>query len=384
MIKGINYRITRLFQEFIESESFGGLLLIFCTAFSLILANLPFGEIYAHFWHSKIGGLSLEFIINDGLMAIFFLLIGLEIKREIFIGELHDIRKALLPVLAAVGGMFLPAMIHLYLNHGTPTSNGVGIPMATDIAFSLAVLSLLGKRVPVTLKLFLMALAIIDDLGAILFIAFFYSNDISSGYLILSLLVFAILLVLMKLKVRFLLVYLILGVVMWYFMLNSGVHATISGVLLAFAIPFEKGERREASSVLQHFLHKPVAYFILPVFALANTAIIIPNNWLDDLASNNSLGIMLGLFAGKPLGIVLFSFIGIYFGLCALPGSIKIKHIFYVGIIAGIGFTMSIFMSLLAFEDLLHIDSSKIAIMLGSLLSAVVGYFSLAIAFRNK
>ena len=384
MIRRINNRITKLFTEFTESESFGGIILIICTAISLTLANLPFGENYVHFWHYKISNISIEFIINDGLMAIFFLLISLEIKREIFIGELHDLRRAMLPVIAAAGGMFLPAMIHLIFNYGTSTSSGVGIPMATDIAFSLAVLSLLGKRIPVSLKLFLMALAIIDDLGAILFIAFFYSKEISLLNLGLSLGLFAILMIIQKLKIKYLWLYIVTGFFMWYFMLNSGVHATISGVLLAFTIPFKKGDRHEASSVLQHYLHKPVAYFILPLFALANTAIPFPSQWLDDIASNNSLGIMMGLILGKPVGIVLFSFIGVYFGLCALPDKLKLKHIFMVGIVAGIGFTMSIFMALLAFNDLHYIDSSKIAIILGSFISAVVGYFMLAATFKKS
>lgn len=265
-------KLTTLFKDFFHSEKTAGILLIICTIVSLTLSNCGFAEGYPHFWHSAIGGQSIEYWINDGLMAIFFLLIGLELEREIYQGELSNLKDAMLPIFGAFGGMLVPAAIFLVFNFGTETQSGAGIPMATDIAFALAILALLGNRVPVSLKVFLTALAVIDDLGAILVIAFFYTKTIAFTNLALSLGIFAVLLVLNRLKVRNLIPYLIGGFGMWYFMLHSGVHATITGVLLAFAIPFGNGDEQSTSYILQHFLHRPVSFLILPVFALANTA----------------------------------------------------------------------------------------------------------------
>lgn len=375
-------RLTKLFNEFFESEKAAGFLLIGCTVISLLLANSAWGESYIGFWHYKIGDYSLEYWINDGLMVIFFLLIGLELEREIYKGELSDIKSALLPVFAAAGGMLVPAGIYLLFNYGTPEQPGAGIPMATDIAFAIGILSLLGKRVPISIKIFLTALAVIDDLGAILVIAFFYSKGLDLTNLGISLGIFAFLLVLNRLKVHILWIYLVAGVAMWYFMLHSGVHPTITGVLLAFAIPFGTGGKKTISYKLQHALHRPVSFFILPVFALANTCIVIESGWADDLLSNGSLGIFFGLLAGKPIGIMLFSLLAILLGLASLPAGVKWKHIGAVGLLAGIGFTMAIFITLLAFEDQRHITNAKIAILIASFVAAVVGllilHFSLA------
>jgi Na+:H+ antiporter, NhaA family len=346
---------------------------------------VSFGTAYIDFWNQPVGSHTLTHWINDGLMAIFFLLIGLELEREIFIGELSDLKTAALPVFGALGGMIVPAAIFLMLNFGTKTQAGAGIPMATDIAFAVGILSLLGNRVPLSLKVFLTALAVIDDLGAILIIAIFYTDNLSFLNLGISLGIWLILYVLgKKFKVRNLFPYLIGGVAMWYFMLHSGVHATISGVLLAFAIPFGDGSKKATSYRLQHFLHQPVAFLILPLFALANTCIPIERGWYQNLSQMSSIGILLGLTIGKPLGIWLFSFIGAKTGACSLPFGLKWKHIFATGILGGIGFTMSIFITLLAYDDIQIIDDSKIAILIASLLAGVAGYALLKLTLRKS
>lgn len=370
-------RITKLFKDFFESEKVGGLILIACTMISLMLANSSFSTDYLHFWHININGHSLEQWINDGLMAIFFLLIGLELEREVYIGELSDLKKATLPIFAALGGMIVPALLYLSLNFGTETQSGAGIPMATDIAFALGILSLLGNKVPTSLKVFLTALAVIDDLGAILVIAIFYTNDLSLFNLGIALGIFAVLLIMNRLKVRNLIPYLVLGVFMWYFMLNSGVHATISGVLLAFAIPFGNGDKKSTSYLLQHWLHKPVAFLILPIFALANTAIIINSDWHYALTHHYTIGIAIGLILGKFIGISLFSYTAVKTKICQLPDDLNWKSIFGVSFLGGIGFTMSIFITLLAFNDDEHISNAKIMILISSLVAGLIGYFLL-------
>lgn len=366
-------RITKLFTEFFESEKSSGVVLITCTLLSLWTANNTFANAYLNFWDYEFQGHSIVHWVNDGLMAIFFLLIGLELVREIKDGELSDLKSALFPVFAALGGMILPALIYFFFNNGTDTAHGFGIPMATDIAFALGVLTLLGSRVPIGLKVFLTALAVIDDLGAILCIALFYSGGIDFVMLGISLGIFLLLLTLNRLKVQTLIPYIIGGVAMWYFMLHSGVHATISGVLLAFTIPFGKGEETTPSYQMQSFLHWPVAFLIMPIFALANTAITIPSTWSNSLMSNSSLGVFGGLVFGKPLGIFLFSFLSVLFGLGKLPEGLKWKQILGVGLLGGIGFTMSIFITMLAFDSEANIVSSKIAILLSSLLAAILG-----------
>ena len=371
-----NLVFTRLFLDFFKSEKFSGFLLIGCTALSLLVANSSWGENYAHFWHYPFAGLTVELWVNDGLMAVFFLLVGLEIEREIYIGELSTFRLAILPIVAALGGMLVPAGIHLLLNNGTPTASGAGIPMATDIAFALGILSLAGKAVPPAIKVFLTALAIIDDLGAILVIALFYTEQLSILYLSIALLTFALLFFMGKKGITKGWVYGIGGLVLWYCMFRSGVHATISGVLLAFAIPFGKGGDQSLSARLQHFLHPIVAYFIVPVFALANTGIILSGEILHTLGSVNSLGIMMGLTLGKPIGIVLFSAVAVQIKTASLPSGVAWKHIMAAGMLAGIGFTMSIFITILAFPDSATIVSSKVAILVASLLSAFIGLFT--------
>lgn len=381
----MNMLRTKIFKDFFESEKIGGLILISCTIISLLVANSSFGTSYHHFWAAPVFGQTLEYWINDGLMTVFFLLIGLELEREIYQGELSNIKDALLPIFAAIGGMLIPAGIYLFFNWGTITQSGAGIPMATDIAFALGVLSLLGNRVPVSLKIFLTALAVIDDLGAILVIAFFYTKTILWTNLLIALALFIGLFILGKyFKVRNLIPYLIGGVAMWYFMLHSGIHATITGVLLAFAIPFGKGEKKSTSYILQHALHKPVAFVILPIFALANTAIAVNGNIEEILVATSSLGIALGLIIGKPLGIFLLTLVAVKLRFCRLPEGLNWKTIVGVGFLGGIGFTMSIFITLLAFENEMLITHAKLIIMLASLLAGSLGYVFLKIVLKNK
>jgi len=373
-----------LFKDFFENEKSSGLVLIACTLVSLFLANSVFSNEYQHIWHTKIGTESLEYWINDGLMTIFFLLIGLELEREIYLGELSNIKEALLPIFAALGGMLVPAGLYLLLNYGTIGHSGAGIPMATDIAFALGVLSLLGNRVPLSLKVFLTALAVIDDLGAILVIAIFYTKTIFWTNLAIALSILFFLFILNRMKVKNLIPFLIGGIIMWYFMLNSGVHATVTGVLLAFVIPFGDGSKHSISYKLQHFLHKPVAFIILPIFALANTAIVLGSDIVQTLSLHYNLGIMLGLVIGKPLGITLFSFIAVAIGLCKLPKGLNWKTIISVGFLGGIGFTMSIFVTLLAFDDLQIINNAKFSILLSSLIAGVIGFILLKQNLKRK
>ena len=376
---------TNLFKSFFESEKAGGIILIFATLFSLLLANSIFQTEYLQIWNVEIGNHSLVHWINDGLMTIFFLLIGLELEREVYIGELSTLKKAALPLFGALGGMVVPALIYLYFNFGTSTQSGAGIPMATDIAFAIGILSLLGNRVPTSLKIFLTALAVIDDLGAIIIIAIFYTSTISFLNLGIALGIMGVLFVLNRLKVNSVFPYIIGGILMWYFMLNSGVHATITGVLLAFVIPFGDGKKDNISYKLQHFLHNPVAFIILPLFALANTCIIINSNWYEGLTHTNSIGIILGLIIGKPLGIGLLSYLGVTLGLCILPKGLQWKNIFGAGILGGIGFTMSIFITLLAFDTDSDIVNSKIAILIASFIAAITGFIILKLTLKpNK
>ena len=377
-------KATQLYKDFFESEKSGGLVLIAFTLISLAIANSAFGNSYLHFWETTFAGHSIEHWINDGLMTIFFLLIGLELEREIYQGELSNIKDALLPIFGAIGGMIIPAAIFLLFNFGTETQSGAGIPMATDIAFALGILSLLGNRVPTSLKIFLTALAVIDDLGAIMIIAIFYTKALFLSNLIIALGIFSFLLVLNRLKVRNLIPYLIGGVFMWYFMLHSGVHATITGVLLAFAIPFGNGGEKSTSYILQHFLHKPVAFIILPIFALANTAIVIGTDFTTIITQNYSIGIALGLIIGKPLGIITILFIAIKLGWCQLPNELSWKSILGVGFLAGIGFTMSIFITLLAFENETIINNAKFIILLASLVAGLIGFISLKLTLSKE
>lgn len=375
-------KVAKLLKDFLKSEQASGLILIGCTVFSLIAANTISG--YAEFWHLPIGHHTLTHCINDGLMTIFFLLIGLELEREVYSGELSTLKKASLPAIAALGGMIVPATIYFLINTKSGYTSGLGIPMATDIAFALAVLTLVGKRVPVSLKIFLTALAVIDDLGAILIIAIFYTGEIHWLNLLLAAAIWIVLFVFNRLKVHSLWPYLLGGIAMWYFMIGSGVHATITGVILAFVIPFGSGDEKTLSSKLQHFLHKPVAFIILPLFALANTSILIGDDFYSGLSSAISIGVITGLFIGKPLGIFLFTYTAVKFKLSELNQNINWRHILGAGLLGGIGFTMSIFISLLAFTDGAIIDYAKIAVMLASLLSGVVGFFYLRSVVHTK
>lgn len=374
----VQRKLSKSFKAFFDSEKSSGIMLIVCTVVSLILANSRFGTGYLGLWRSYFGGLSVEHWINDALMAIFFLLIGLELERELWNGELSSFRNALLPIFAALGGVVVPALIHLLFNAGTPTQSGVGIPMATDIAFALGALALLGNRVPASLKVFVVAFAVIDDLFAIIVIAVFYTAELSVFYLAGALTVWVMLIVCNRFfKVMSLAPYLIGGALMWFLMLKSGVHATIAGVLLAFAIPFSAKEDDEdaPSHKLEHFLHKPVAFVILPIFALANTGIVIGAGWSENLMSANSSGIIGGLVLGKPLGITLMSFVVVSIGLCRLPLDLNWRHIFGAGLLGGIGFTMSIFITNLAFVGRAEtINASKMAILLASLTAGTIGF----------
>jgi len=376
-------KITKLFHDFFESEK-GGVLLLLCTIISLLLANSSISQVYFNFWHFKFAGLTTENWINEGLMAIFFFLIGLELKREILIGELANLKNAMLPVVAAIGGMIIPAAIFASINYGTITHEGTGIPMATDIAFAIGILSLVGNRVPASLKILLTAIAVIDDLGAIIVIAFFYTTSLSLINLFGVVIIFSILLLLNYLKINVLFFYIIGGIAMWFFMLHSGVHSTLAGILLAITIPFNKGAETSLSYKFQDWLHKPVALIILPLFALANTAIVFEQGWDSGLAEPGSIGIFAGLIIGKPLGIFLFSFLAVALGICTLPSGLKWKEVLGIGFLAGIGFTMSIFITLLAYDQPELITESKISILLASLVSGTIGFLWLRTLLKQS
>jgi NhaA family Na+:H+ antiporter len=375
-------QLSNTFSKFFASEKSSALVLMACTVLCLFIANSAWGPGYLHFWHQEFAGMSLEHWVNDALMAVFFLLIGLELERELYVGELSSLKNALLPIVAAVGGIIVPAGIHYALNAGTPTQAGSGIPMATDIAFAIGALALLGSRVPAMLKVFLTALAVMDDLGAIIVIAVFYSTQFSLAYLLGALGVFAVLVVFNRvLRITALTPYLLGGALMWFLMVKSGVHATIAGVLLAFAIPFTPRADQESSPShrLEHMLHKPVAFLILPLFALANTGVVFAPQWQQSLSSNNSLGIIAGLVLGKPIGIVLLSYLAVAVGLCRLPNDLTWRHITGVGLLAGIGFTMSIFITNLAFAGQPEvINAAKMAILVASASAGMLGLLWLA------
>lgn len=368
-----------------ESESLSGVILTVCTVLSLILANSAFGESYRAIWEThagfSIGKMdfhhSIADWINDGLMAIFFLMVGLEIERELFIGELSDRKRAMLPIIAALGGMAVPALIYFGFNAGERTVSGIGIPTATDIAFAIAIMGAVGNRVPISIKVFLTALAIIDDLGAILVIAIFYGHGFSLFHFGVAMGIWLILYLLGRRGVGSLWIYLPAGVVMWAFMMHSGIHATITGVLLAFAIPFQGGGQHAVSYKLQHALHRPVALLIIPVFALANTALVIDSGVMSQLGNPESLGIFFGLLLGKPIGIVIFSYASVAFGLASFGRGVKFSHILGAGTLAGIGFTMSIFITNLAFTNADWIQVGKISILIASTVAAVVGVLML-------
>ena len=379
-------RITKFFKEFFSNSQSSGILLVFCVLISLMIANSSASAGFQSFLDQAWGPYSVSVWINDGLMAVFFLLVGLEIKRELLDGELSNFKNASLPILAAIGGMLVPAVIFTLFNHGTEYSKGWAIPMATDIAFSLAIISMLGKSVPSAVKVFLAALAIVDDLGAIVVIAIFYTDEIHWNYLLYSGIIVAILAVLNFLKVKKHVFYLIPGCALWYFMHHSGIHATIAGVILASCIPASKADNEEASPLekLEHFLHIPVSYAIMPIFALANTNITFKEGMVDGLFSNFGYGIVFGLILGKLIGINLFSFIAIKLKISSLPDKSRWVHMIGAGLLAGIGFTLSIFIALLSYKDNQDLqDSAKFAILTASVLAGFLGYLLLKSTAKN-
>ncbi|NGM62767.1 Na+/H+ antiporter NhaA [Sphingobacterium sp. SGG-5] len=371
-----------VFKDFFKSSNAGGILLFICVVFSLILANSPLAQNLQNLLDHQMGfenedihlRYSVLMWINDGLMAIFFLLVGLEIKREIVEGELSSPKKASLPILCAIGGAVVPALIYLSLNAGKETAGGWGIPMATDIAFALAVISLLGNKIPGSLKIFLAALAIVDDLIAILVIALFYSSGLETTYLMYAAVGMAVLVSMNRLNIQNPYLYLIPGVFIWYFIHHSGIHATIAGVLVAMTIPTNDTDIESPLERLEHALTKPVNFLIIPLFAFANTNITFESEMVSGLTSSLGLGISLGLLLGKPIGILLTSFICTKLRISALPEGSSWKHIIGVGLLAGIGFTMSIFIALLSFNDALHIAEAKLSILVTSFLAGILGY----------
>jgi len=424
------------FQSFIQAETSGGILLLICTVAALAWANSPWREIYFHLWHTNISinigniilSYSLHHWINDGLMVIFFFVVGLEIKREFLVGELSTSKKATLPVAGALGGMLFPAFIFILFNSGSEGSRGWGIPMATDIAFVIGIFALLGSKVPISIKIFITALAIADDIGAVLVIAIFYTSEISFISLLVGAFFVILLITANALGIRSLLIYLILGIGLWLAFLKSGVHATVAGVIMAFIIPastrinslkflkegrillddFDKaGEESESTltneerltavqalenncekvmTPLQRFetgLHPWVSFLIMPLFAFANAGVELGEDIFSSLANPVSLGIIAGLFLGKQLGIFSFSWLAIKFGIASKPEGVSWKKIYSAGIIAGIGFTMSLFIANLAFGENELLNISKVGILCGSLISGIVGFFILKSSLRD-
>ena len=431
-------KVRGMLNSFLESQTSGGLVLLICTVIALVVANVPALQHLQELWHVEagisIGNFKIEMSvmhwINDALMAVFFFVVGLEIKREMLVGELSSVKKATLPIFAALGGMLVPAAIYAIFNHGTPTSNGWGIPMATDIAFAVGVISILGKRCPSALKIFLLALAIVDDLGAIIVLALFYpSHELNFVFMGLALVVFLILILFNKMKVNSPYVYMMFGLVLWYFVFRSGIHATIAGVLLAITIPskttinevrffvkvkhlLEKfkengnsevevlenpkqmevihdiNEEVDAINPLMHrfesALH-PISHFlIIPLFALANAGVTLDGSILQMSPMPAVVpGIFFGLLLGKPIGITLFSYISVKTRLAELPGSVPWKQIFAIGMVAGIGFTMSIFVDNLAFSDPVYLNMGKAAILVISFVSAICGMLAVLLTTKK-
>lgn len=431
-------KILKPINEFLHQEASGGILLIIFTLISLIWANTSLSDYYHDLWHSHIvislgNFLTLDYTlhnwINDGLMAIFFFTVGLEIKRELLVGELSSLQKASLPIAGALGGMIIPAILYSIFNSGTEGANGWGIPMATDIAFVVGIMALLGPRIPLTLKIFVLALAIADDIGAVLVIAIFYTAEISTTALIIAAIVLFILILLNRLGTKSLIVYSILGIILWLAFLKSGIHATIAGVLLAFTIPatsrfdtkkfsdkvkeliqnfdstgehwknvMNNSERQHDVMAIEtscekvltplqrfeHSLHPWVSFFIIPVFALANAGVTLKGlDIIDAMFNPVSLGIITGLFVGKQIGIFGFSYLAVKLKLSSLPESVNWKNLYGAGILAGIGFTMSLFIAGLAFDNPALLDLSKIGVLTGSLLSGIIGFLFLKSSKSN-
>jgi Na+:H+ antiporter, NhaA family len=379
--------ITAAFRDFFQSQQASGIILVAVTAASLFISNSIWGNEYRAFWDIHFGteayhlhlNHSITDWINDALMAIFFLLVGIEIKRELLDGELSDRKRAMLPLFGALGGMAVPALIFFLFNMSSPeTLSGVGIPTATDIAFAIAILGLLGNRVPAALKVFLTALAIIDDLGAILLIAVFYGQGVHWAWLGASALIVVLMYVVDKINWDYAWLYITLGIALWFTMMHSGIHATLSGVILALMLPRQSNKEKKMSNQLEHALSGYVSFLILPLFAAANTAIKIDMNMMDHLVNPLSLGIFFGLFLGKPIGIVSFSWLADKLGIAQISRSITFTKLLGAGLLGGIGFTMSIFVANLAFNDRELIDMAKLSIIIASITAAVMGYWLLS------
>jgi len=386
--------VSKPFIWFFKLEAASGLVLLIAAIIALVISNSSFSvlyfstlEKYLFIGINNFGlKLSVHHWINDLLMAVFFFFVTLEIKREFIQGELSNLKKALLPIIGAVGGMLIPALFYVVINFGnTETLNGWAIPSATDIAFSLGILSLLGSRVPISLKIFLTALAIIDDLGAILIIAFFYSGDLSISYLSLILISYILLLILNRFKIKIFLPYLIIGALMWFFTYKSGIHATIAGVLLASVIPHKVKDKDFSLLVkLEHAISPYVAFIIMPIFAFANAGVSLEGLSFESLLQPVPLGILVGLFVGKQVGVMIFSFIAVKIGAAQMPDNSTWLSLYGVSVLTGIGFTMSLFVGNLAFaENIQYIDGVKIGVLAGSLLSTLFGYFILLFSSKK-
>ena len=375
-------------RDFFKMESAGGILLVIAAAIAMTIANSPLGESYQAMLHTYVFGMSVSHWINDGLMAVFFLLIGLEVKRELLEGALKSKETAIFPAIAAVGGMLAPALIYVAFNAGDAEAiSGWAIPAATDIAFALGIMALLGKRVPISLKVFLLALAIIDDLGVVVIIALFYTGDLSTMALLVGFVMTGVLFMLNAKEVTKLTPYMIVGAILWFAVLKSGVHATLAGVVIGFAIPL-KGKKGEHSPLkhMEHALHSYVAFGILPLFAFANAGISLEGVSMSGLTSMLPLGIALGLLVGKPLGIFTFSWAAVKLGIAKLPQGVNFIHIFAVSVLCGIGFTMSIFISSLAFANVSpEFDTyARLGILMGSTTAAIIGYALLHFSLPKK
>ncbi|MCP3850741.1 MAG: Na+/H+ antiporter NhaA [Gammaproteobacteria bacterium] len=381
------------FHNFLKSESASGILLMISAVLAIIIANSPLSWLYAELLdvpvEIKVGALHIAkpliLWINDGLMAIFFFLIGLELKRELLEGELSDPKKLILPTFAAIGGMLIPALFYVFFNINDPAAlKGWAIPAATDIAFALGILALFGKRVPISLKIFLVSLAIIDDMGAIVIIAIFYTSDLSISSLVIALISITVLALFNFKNLRNLTPYIFVGTILWVAVLKSGVHATLAGVVLAFFIPLKTSSKDEKSlaKTLEHDLHGSVSYVIIPIFAFANAGIPLEGLSLSSLLEPIPLGIILGLFFGKQIGVMLFSFLAVKLGIASLPQGTDWKQLYGVAFLCGVGFTMSLFIGSLAFEQggsEANLMNDRLGILVGSTLSAIVGYFYLNI-----
>lgn len=390
MKKSIN---LKPFKEFLQSEFAGGIILIGCVILSLTLANSPLGPGLENILETKLGFIfgavdlnySVLTWINDGLMVIFFLMVGLEIKRELVEGELSSPKKAAMPIMAALGGVIIPASVYYFFNQGTETAGGWGIPMATDIAFAIAIITMLGRKVPLSLKIFLAALAIVDDLMAIMVIAIFYTTDLHFNYLMYAGLLFAMLIVFNQIGVKKIYMYIIPGVFIWYFVHHSGIHATIAGVLVAMTLPTTPDAKESPLEKLEHMIVKPVNFLIMPIFALANTNIKFEGEMIAGLTTPLGLGIILGLFLGKPIGITLISWIAVKLKISSLPDKAAWMQIVGVGFLAGIGFTMSIFISVLSFTgQTLLLSEAKFSVLVASILSGVAGSLLLTAVAKKK